>query len=441
VLGFGREDFLSTTSAEERVAVVGLGYVGLPLATALARTFSVVGFDIDKDRIAELRAGKDRSGLVDAAALGSPRLTFSPDPTVLRDATFIVVAVPTPVDPANQPDLTPLREASRTVGRNLSKDAVVVFESTVYPGCTEELCVPLIEGESGLMVHRDWGIGYSPERIDPGDSDHELETVVKIISAGDDRTLDRLDRVYGSVVKAGLYRAPDLQTAEAAKVVENVQRDLNIALMNELSILFARMGLDTGEVLAAAGTKWNFMKFYPGLVGGHCIPVDPYYLVYQAERLGYHPEVILAGRRVNDGMDAYVAQQSVKLLIAAGKPVNGSRALVLGLTFKENVRDFRNSHALGVVKELEGYGIRTYVHDPLVTVPQLADQTLADPFASEERYDLVMLAVPHAEYRGRSVDEFMRLLTPGDSPGVLVDIRGMLSGSAVADAGAAYWRL
>ena len=435
------EGVVSVTSADERIAVVGLGYVGLPLATALAQAFPVVGFDIDERRIAELRSGTDRNGVVETAALGLPLLSFSSEPSALRDATFIVIAVPTPVDAANQPDLTALREASRTAGRNLSKGAVVVYESTVYPGCTEEVCVPLVEAESGLSVDRDWGVGYSPERIDPSDPERTLESLVKIISARDDATLDRVSRVYGSAVKAGLYRAPDIRTAEAAKVVENVQRDLNIALMNELSILFSRMGLDTQEVLAAAETKWNFLKFHPGLVGGHCIPVDPYYLVHQAERFGYHPEVILAGRRVNDGMDAYVAHQAVKQLIAAGKPVNGSRALILGLTFKEGVRDTRNSQVLDLIAELESYGISTYVHDPLVEVPFLASQTVHDPFAEDEHYDLVVLAVPHAAYRSRGVREFVRLLRPGANPGVLVDVRGVLSGKAVADAGATYWRL
>lgn len=423
----------------QRLAVVGLGYVGLPLATALAKHFEVIGFDVSDARIVELGAGYDRNIGQHSPDLANPHLTFTSDPKDLGAADFFIVAVPTPVDKENLPDLGPVRSACRIVGPHLREGSTIVFESTVYPGCTEEECVPILEDRSGLRAHVDFGVGYSPERIDPGNTDHTLETIVKIISAGDPETLDRLEMVYGSVVSAGVYRAPDIRTAEAAKVIENVQRDLNIALMNELSVLFHQLGLSTSEVLKASGTKWNFLKFYPGLVGGHCIPVDPYYLVHKAASIGHEPQVILAGRRTNDSMAAYVVDESVALVEAAGKAVKDSKALVLGLTFKENIPDVRNSQAIALVEGLESKGVRVFVHDPIVDSPGLPGQFVADPFAAADAYDLVVLAVPHDEYLARNAGAFVGLLA--GNAGAFVDVRGSLSEASFTSAGIAYWQL
>ena len=426
-----------------RVAVVGLGYVGLPLAVAFAEHLPVVGFDVDSRRVAELREGYDRNGEVPADALARPNLHFTDDPECLREADFIVVTVPTPVDRAKRPDLSFLIGASELVGRALRPGDVVVYESTVYPGCTEEVCVPVLERESGLRAGVDFKVGYSPERINPGDPEHTLANVVKVVAGQDEETTELLARVYGLVVRAGIYKAPNIRTAEAAKVIENVQRDLNIALMNELAMLFHRLGLDTQEVLRAARTKWNFLPFEPGLVGGHCIPVDPYYLTHKAQEVGYHPEVILAGRRINDSMGRYVAQETVKLLIQAGKAVRGSRVLVLGVAFKENVRDVRNSRVVDLVKELESYGCEVEVHDPLIpreVVEGLGLRPVEDPFSSQERYDAVVLAVPHRVFRERPAQAVAALLNH-TGPGVLVDVKGVLESFARAQATVLYWRL
>lgn len=411
-----------------QLAVVGLGYVGLPLAAAFARHLPVIGFDINPKRVEELRRGHDRNGEVSPEALRAPGLRFTTDPALLGEAEFIIVAVPTPVDRGKRPDLSYLTEASRLVGLHLRPGTTVVYESTVYPGCTEEICVPILERESGLRAGHDFKVGYSPERINPGDPEHGLENVVKVVAGQDEETTDLMARVYGLVVRAGIYRAPDIRTAEAAKIIENVQRDLNIALMNELAVLFHRMGLNIREVLAAARTKWNFLPFEPGLVGGHCIPVDPYYLIHKAQELGGYPEVMLAGRRVNDAMGRYVAEQTVRLLIQAGRSVRGARVLVLGVTYKENVPDVRNSQAVDLVRELEGYGCIVEVHDPHIdgVDGEGLGLTLVDnPFDRPGRggYDAVVLAVPHRAFRERGWVAHLSLLGEA-KPGILVDVKG-----------------
>ena len=429
----------------ETIAVVGLGYVGLPLACAFAQHHRCIGFDISKERIEELGAGYDRTGEVKPQDLKAPLLEFTTDPAVLQSADFIVVAVPTPVDEHRTPDLGPLRAASRTVGRHVSRGAVVVFESTVYPGATEEVCVPLLEKESGLRCGVDFHVGYSPERINPGDPEHSLERVVKVVAAQTSDVTECLASIYGLVVKAGIHRAPNIRTAEAAKVIENTQRDLNIALVNELAMIFHRMGIDTHAVLAAANTKWNFLAFRPGLVGGHCIGVDPYYLTFKAEELGYHPQVILSGRRINDQMGLYVAEQTVKLMIRAGKVVHNARVLVLGITFKENVSDIRNTRVADIVSELRDYDLKVDVHDPRAVPSEVEEEMrltmVADPFSSDERYDAVVIAVPHDEFRSRTVSAFVDLLRDDNGGGVLIDVRGMLDRGAVTRHKVPYWCL
>jgi UDP-N-acetyl-D-galactosamine dehydrogenase len=427
----------------QTVAVVGLGYVGLSLAVALARHFSVVGLDNDAARVSQLAEGNDRNDMFPPEALTQATLNLTTNPDMLKTSDVIIVAVPTPVDERNDPDLTALEEACTVVGARLKREGIVVFESTVFPGCTEEACVPLLEQASGMSAHLDFGVGYSPERIDPGDRGHDLASVVKVVSAGDASTLAVLAGMYGEVVPAGIHQAPSIRTAEAAKVIENVQRDLNIALMNELSILFHKMDLNTSDVLAAAGTKWNFVKLTPGLVGGHCIPVDPYYLVHKARQLGYEPRVILSGREVNDGMARYVAEQTTALLGAttdgaANRPAR--RVLVMGLTFKADVRDTRNAQASVLVTELEARGFDVWVTDPLVTAGR-ADRRLDDPFTAGEHFEAVVLAVPHKSYRTRGVDEFLGLLDAAPGQTAFIDLSGVLAESAFAQAGVAYWSL
>jgi UDP-N-acetyl-D-galactosamine dehydrogenase len=440
-----------TTAVPQPVAVIGLGYVGLQLAVAFGRVVATVGYDIDAQRVRELHEGHDRQGEVSPAILREARyLTFTESPDPLARAEVCIVAVPTPVDAARRPDLRPLMDASRVVGQAWRPRArnpfgpppIVVFESTVYPGCTEEVCIPILEQESGLRAGVDFKWGYSPERINPGDPDHSFDKVVKVVAGHDAETTDLLARLYGLVVSAGVYRAPDVRTAEAAKVIENIQRDLNIALMNELSLLFNRMGLDTWEVLRAARTKWNFLRFEPGLVGGHCIPVDPYYLTYKAEEAGYHPDVILAGRRINDVMGQYVAGQTVKLLIQAGKKVAGARVLVLGVAFKENVRDTRNTRVVDLVRELESHRAQVVVHDPVVAEGELARlglKVVGDPFSNDQRYDAVILAVPHRQFRDARLEQYRALLDDADGPGVLIDPKGVLH--THEHAGVLYWTL
>jgi UDP-N-acetyl-D-galactosamine dehydrogenase len=418
-------------SDRERIAVVGIGYVGLPLAVALARHFDeVLGFDLDPARIADLRAGKDRTGEVDPEALRGSTLKLSDDPEALDGYTFFVITVPTPVDGARRPDLGPLSDACRTIAPRLRPGAVVVLESTVYPGVTEEFCGPILAEGSGLTPGGDFRLAYSPERINPGDREHRLETIVKVVSAEDDATLERVASVYGSVTDAGVFRATSIKVAEAAKVIENTQRDLNIALMNELAIIFDKLGISTRDVLAAAGTKWNFLTFEPGLVGGHCIGVDPYYLTARAEEAGYHPEVILAGRRINDGMGVYVAGRLVKLMLNSGKQLANGRVGVVGLAFKENISDLRNTRVIDIVRELQDYGVEVFVTDPLVE-PEAAEREFAiklvEPQALSE-LDALVLAVPHRLVMERYVDQLIDRIKPG---GVVIDVKAALDRASI----------
>ncbi|MBP7828875.1 MAG: nucleotide sugar dehydrogenase [Kiritimatiellae bacterium] len=384
----------------EVIGVVGLGYVGLPLATAFATKFKVIGFDIKEARVKELRAGRDSTGEADPAHLKNPRLTFTSDPAALRRCTFIIVAVPTPIDESREPDLTPLESSSTAVGKILKKGMMVVYESTVYPGVTEEYCLPILERESGLKLGQ-FDLGYSPERVNPGDKQHSVSGIVKVVSGHNARALDRCAAAYGAVIAAGIHKAPNIMTAEAAKVIENVQRDLNIALMNELSKIFARMGLNTNEVLAASATKWNFHRYHPGLVGGHCIGVDPYYLTHRALQLGYHPEVILAGRRINDGMGDYVGELTIRELVHAGVLPRKARIWVLGMTFKENVPDFRNTRAVDVVAYLKKYGAQVYAWEPLVSAGQIKKEFGVDTltFDRARNLDAVVLINAHDAFK------------------------------------------
>jgi len=420
--------------------VVGLGYVGLPVAVAFGRREPVIGFDVDATRIAELRAGHDRTREVDDAELAGAEIRFTSDPGDLRAADFHIVAVPTPIDAAKQPDLAPLLAATRTVGEQLERGAIVVFESTVYPGATEEACVPVLERASGLRCGADFTVGYSPERINPGDREHRFTTITKVVSGQDPATLETVAAVYGSVVEAGVHRAASIKVAEAAKVIENTQRDLNIALMNELALIFDRLGIDTRDVLAAAATKWNFLPFRPGLVGGHCIGVDPYYLTHKASTLGYYPQVILAGRRINDGMGAFVASQVVKGLIRAREGVRGARVTVLGLTFKENVPDLRNTRVIDIVRELEDYGVRVQVHDPLADPTEAREEYGLELIAAEDLApaSAVVLAVAHRDYLDGGWQHVRGLLEGGR--GVVVDVRGELPRESVPE-GIRLWRL
>jgi UDP-N-acetyl-D-galactosamine dehydrogenase len=438
----------------ELVAVVGLGYVGLPLAVAFGRQRRTLGFDIDPAKLARYRAGEDPTGEVGGEELRKAvQLEYTHDPAALREADCVVVAVPTPIDAARQPDLTPLVGACRTVGRNLKPGAVVIFESTVYPGCTEEVCVPILEQESGYTWfarperntengtrNTFFSVGYSPERVNPGDRVHRLESIVKVVSGDSPETLERVDALYRGIISAGLHRASSIRVAEAAKVIENTQRDLNIALMNELALIFDRLGIDTLEVLEAAGTKWNFLPFRPGLVGGHCIGVDPYYLTYKAETLGYHPQVIVAGRRINDGMGAYIAQQTVKHLIRAGVSVKGARVNVLGLTFKEDCPDLRNSRVVDIISELRDYGCEVTVHDPLADPEEARHEYGLEltPWEALAPADAVVVAVAHRGYRERPLDEFDSVLKPG---GCFIDVKGILDREAAAAMGWPLWRL
>ncbi|MFM9884869.1 MAG: nucleotide sugar dehydrogenase [Burkholderiales bacterium] len=423
------------------LAVIGLGYVGLPLAVEFGKKHRTIGFDLSNEKIAAYRRHVDPTGEVSTEALRSAHLLeVTTDPANLREADFIVVAVPTPVDGAHQPDFGPLVGASAAVGRNLKRGAIVVFESTVYPGATEEVCIPVIEKHSGMKWKQDFFVGYSPERINPGDKEHTLTRIVKVVSGDCPATLDRVAEVYGSIISAGVYRASSIKVAEAAKVIENTQRDLNIALMNELSLIFHRIGIDTLEVLKAAGTKWNFLPFRPGLVGGHCIGVDPYYLTHKADMLGYHPQVILAGRRINDGMGKYVADETVKLMIKGGFPVRGSDVIVLGLTFKENCPDLRNSRVIDVIRELESYGAIVHVHDPIADVAEAGHEYGVKLKRWEElpKSQAVIGAVAHHVFNSFDVATVTEKLVPG---GVFSDVKAQADASALTARGFCVWRL
>ncbi len=432
--------FESLKAREDKIAVIGLGYVGLPLAVHLSAHFEVVGYDLKAERIAELRSGHDRTLEVEPAELIKAAIYYTAAAEELSACRLIIVAVPTPIDEYNIPDFTPLRGASVTAGRHLRKGACVVFESTVYPGATEEICIPVLEKESGLVFGRDFTVGYSPERINPGDKVHTLHNITKIVSGSDPATAHLLEQVYGRVVQAGIHRASSIKVAEAAKVIENTQRDLNIALMNELSKIFDFIGIDTLEVLEAAGTKWNFLPFRPGLVGGHCIGVDPYYLTFKAESLGYHPEMILAGRRINDGMGRYIAQRTVKLLIQNGTRVKGAKVAVLGITFKEDVPDLRNTRVVDIVHELKDYGVDVLLHDPLADLQEAVTHYGFEllPLERVHAVDAVVLAVAHQSYRAMGLEQIAGLCAGGRP--IVVDIKGLFN-AAAANPQISYWRL
>jgi UDP-N-acetyl-D-galactosamine dehydrogenase len=427
--------------AADTIAVIGLGYVGLPLAVAFGKRYPTIGFDLAREKVDAYRNRVDPTGEVTRPEFDAARqLTVTTDAAELRRADFIVVAVPTPVDDAHQPDFSPLLGASEAVGKNLQPGTTVVFESTVYPGATEEICVPVIERHSGMRWKRDFFVGYSPERINPGDREHSLTRITKVVAGDTRETLERVANVYGSIIDAGVHRASSIKVAEAAKVIENTQRDLNIALMNELALIFHKIGIDTSEVLAAAGTKWNFLPFRPGLVGGHCIGVDPYYLTHKADKLGYHPQVILAGRRINDSMGKYVAEQTVKHMIQAGFPVKGANINVLGLTFKENCPDLRNSRVIDVITELRSYGADVHVHDP-VADPRAAVHEYGvelTPWERLPRAHAVVLAVGHREFAARPVDEYAAKLQPH---GLFVDVKCQADAEALRTRGITVWRL
>ena len=423
------------------IAVVGLGYVGLPLAVEFGKKHRTLGFDLSERKVAAYQRHVDPTDEICSEDFkAATKLECSTDPAILADADFIVVAVPTPVDSAHNPDLTALIDSSTAVGRHMKRGAIVVYESTVYPGATEEVCIPALEKASGLTWKKDFFVGYSPERINPGDKEHTLTRITKIVSGDTPETLERVKQVYGSIIEAGVYPTTSIKVAEAAKVIENTQRDLNIALMNELSIIFKRIGIDTLEVLKAAGTKWNFLPFRPGLVGGHCIGVDPYYLTHKAETLGYHPQVILAGRRINDGMGQFVAEQTVKQMIKHDMAVKGADIIVLGVTFKENCRDLRNSKVIDVVRELQSYGCRIHLHDPIAESAACQHEYgigLTDWDALPKASALVA-AVPHKEYLDGGVSRIAEKLLPG---AIFADVKSVYDPAAVADVGARLWRL
>lgn len=433
--------FEKLVEKKEKLSLIGLGYVGMPIAVAFAKKLDVIGYDLNRDKIKLYQAGIDPTKEVGDQAIQDTSVQFTADESRLKEAKFHIVAVPTPVKTDHTPDLSPVKGASAIVGRNLTKGSVVVFESTVYPGVTEEICVPILERESGLKCGKEFKVGYSPERINPGDKVHRLETITKIVSGMDEETLDIVAKVYELVVKAGVYKAQSIKVAEAAKVIENSQRDINIAFMNELSIIFNKMGIDTKAVLEAAGTKWNFLSFYPGLVGGHCIGVDPYYLTYKAEMLGYHSQIILSGRRINDDMGKYVAENCVKNLIAANKNVKNAKVAILGFTFKENCPDTRNTKVIDIVNELKEYGINPVIADPradVVEAERLYGMQFVD-YSDITGMDAVILAVAHEEFMGLTREKIDWLY--GEGKKVLLDIKGLLDREAYERAGYCYWRL
>ncbi len=433
--------FDSLIAQKEKIALVGLGYVGLPLAVALSRRFNVVGYDQKIDRIEELKSGYDRTMEVSDEELSRLTIELTSNPEALARCKLIIIAVPTPIDGYKVPDFEPLKKASLTAGKYMRKGSCVVYESTVYPGATEEICIPILERESGFKLGVDFSVGYSPERVNPGDKKHTIENIVKVVAGSDDSTREMLSKVYGEVVKKGIHEVSSIKVAEAAKVIENTQRDLNIALMNELSMIFDRIGIDTTEVLRAARTKWNFLPFSPGLVGGHCIGVDPYYLTFKAESLGYNPEMILSGRRINDGMGKYIAGKAVKMIASQGKRVKDSKVAVLGITFKEDVPDLRNTKVIDIIHELKDFGIEVTVHDPL------ADKDEARAYYGIELeemeniagVDAVIIAVMHKYYKKLGLSKIADLCS-GDTP-VIIDIKSLFEIEEANDRGVIYWRL
>ena len=425
---------------KEKISLVGLGYVGMPIAVAFAKKVGVIGFDLNEEKIGQYKSGVDPTKEVGDKAIQETTVEFTSNPEDLKKAKFHIVAVPTPVNDDHTPDLTPVESASKTVGQNLVKGSIVVFESTVYPGVTEDICIPILEKESGLKCGEDFKVGYSPERINPGDKIHRLETIVKIVSGMDEESLDTIAKVYELVVEAGVHRASCIKVAEAAKVIENSQRDINIAFMNELSIIFHKMGIDTKEVLEAAGTKWNFLKFYPGLVGGHCIGVDPYYLTHKAEQLGYHSQVILAGRRINDDMGKEVANSAIKLLIQNKKSVSNAKIGIFGFTFKENCPDTRNTKVIDVVNELNEYGLEPVVFDPEADVDE-AYRIYGVEFANESdmnELDIAIIAVNHSQFAKKDNQYWLDKV---NNPKIIMDLKGMLDKNEMEANDASYWRL
>ena len=430
-------------NGKEKLSLVGLGYVGMPIAVAFAKKIKVVGFDLNAAKIDLYKSGVDPTNEVGDDAIKNTTVEFTADPSKLREAKFHIVAVPTPVNEDHTPDLTPVEGASRILGQNLTRGSIVVFESTVYPGVTEDICVPILEKESGLKCGVDFKIGYSPERINPGDKVHRLETITKIVSGMDEETLNEVAHIYELVVEAGVYRAESIKVAEAAKVIENSQRDINIAFMNELSIIFNKMGIDTKSVLSAAGTKWNFLKFQPGLVGGHCIGVDPYYLTYKAEQLGYHSQIILSGRRINDDMGKYVAENLVKNLIKADIPVKSAKVAILGFTFKENCPDTRNTKVIDIYKELQEYGITPMVVDPAADAAE-AKRLYGITFNAMEDIkdmDAVIVAVSHKQFLTLDKEKINSLYSKSNAKKVLVDIKGIFDRKEYSTEDYIYWRL
>lgn len=422
------------------ISVIGLGYVGLPLALELAKIYRVIGFDISAERVAMMQNGQDPSEELEASAFLNKDIVFTADPSLLKDASFHIVAVPTPVSEARVPNLNPLLGASETVGRVLKKEDIVVFESTVYPGCTEEDCIPVLERVSGLKFGQDFFAGYSPERINPGDKEHTVDKILKIVSGSDPETLEVVSGIYGSVITAGIYEASTIKVAEAAKVIENAQRDINISFVNELSMIFNRMGIDTQEVLEAAGTKWNFLKFRPGLVGGHCISVDPYYLLHKSKQLGYDPQVIASGRRINDGMPAFIAKELTQLLLQRNINPKSCKVLVMGATFKEDVADIRNSKIFDVIHELMGYGINVQLVDPHASPNEVAQEykfNLSETVGKQ--YDAIIVGVAHQEYKALQLDDFRQLMKP-DQDLILFDLKALYDRSTAKDE-EVIWRL
>ncbi|MDP2369101.1 nucleotide sugar dehydrogenase [Rhodoferax sp.] len=423
------------------VAVIGLGYVGLPLVVEFGKHFRTIGFDIALNKVESCQRGVDPSReLSDDEMRASPHAVYTADPAMLAEADMIVVAVPTPVDGAHIPDFRPLIGSSTSVGRHMKKGAVVVFESTVYPGATEEVCIPVLERESGFKWKQDFFVGYSPERINPGDKEHTLTKILKIVSGDSPETLEKVAKLYETIILPGVHRASSIKAAEAAKVIENTQRDLNIALMNELSIIFDKLGIDTSEVLEAAGTKWNFLRFKPGLVGGHCIGVDPYYLTHKAEMLGYNPQVILAGRRINDGMGKFIAEQTIKNMIAAGSYIKGAKVNVLGLTFKENCGDLRNSKVIDIINELKSYGVEVFVTDPQAKSDEAVHEYGVPllPWDELPRADAIVAAVAHKEFATLSMEDFGKKLVKG---GAFIDVKAAFDANTIRAAGYRLWRL
>ncbi|WP_271397001.1 nucleotide sugar dehydrogenase [Salinicoccus roseus] len=427
---------------EETIAVIGLGYVGLPIAVEFAKKYNVVGFDLNEEKLEKYRSGIDVTGEVGNEALGRTEMSFTSKASDLQKCKFHVVAVPTPINTDKTPDLNPVIGASETVGRNLTEGAIVVYESTVYPGTTEEICVPILEEMSGLEYGEDFKVGYSPERINPGDKENTLTRIIKVVSGSDEAALKEISKVYGSIIEAGVHEAESIKVAEASKVIENSQRDINIAFMNELSMVFNKMDINTKAVLEAAGTKWNFLKFTPGLVGGHCIGVDPYYFTYKAEQLGYHSQIILSGRKVNDDMGKYIASNIIKQMIKAKKTIDESRVAILGLTFKENVADVRNTKIIDIIDELKDYGVEVIVHDPVADKEEVLDEFGIQLSSKKdlEHLDCVVLAVPHDEYREAYDPDALEQLYRDDRK-VFVDIKGMIERKPLESRGFSYWSL